>query len=129
MSNTFGYQPSLDDPDLRPPPDTRIRCAACHTVLLDPPIGMTAGLCPGLSCLQLGVVTPARLHDYMKMVAMVSAGLMVFEPEVETGITWLRQLPPKAPPKPTPIVMDSGEPRYVDWRPDLIIGGGDDGQQ
>ena len=125
MSNTFGYQPSLDDAGLRPP-DTRIKCAACHTVLLDPPIGMTAGLCPGLSCLQLGVVTPARLHDYMKMVAMVSAGLMAFELEPETGITWLRQLPPKAPPQGTPIVLDDGSPRYVDWQPDKIIGGDDE---
>ena len=128
MSNTFGYQPEPDEVSA-PPVDTRIKCAACHTLLLDPPLGMTAGLCPDLSCLQLGVVTPARLHDYSKMVAMVSAGLMVFALEPETGITWLRQLPPKARPKPTPIVMDDGiTPRYQDWNPQ-IVGDDNDGQQ
>jgi hypothetical protein len=73
-------------------------------------------------------VTPARLHDYLKMVAMVSAGLMAFELEPETGITWLRQLPPKPPPRGVPLIQDDGSPTFRDWDNSSVIGGEGDGQ-
>jgi hypothetical protein len=41
---------------------------------------------------------------------------------------WLTQAPLKPPPQGTPLIQDDGSPTYVDWRPDLTIGG-DDGQQ
>ena len=40
----------------------------------------------------------------------------------------LRQKPLAAPPKPTPLVQDSGEPTYVDGRPDLFFKDDNDGE-
>jgi hypothetical protein len=47
---------------------------------------------------------------------------------------WLTQAPLKPPPQGTPIVLDDGSPRYVDWQPHRIVGDelpeeNDDGQQ
>jgi hypothetical protein len=35
---------------------------------------------------------------------------------------WLTQVAPKPPPQGTPIVLDDGSPRYVDWQPHRIVG-------
>ena len=122
----LGNQPKA----CQPPPmtDGTIRCAACHTPLLVPPIGATAGLCVGLSCIQVPVLTAARLRDFNTAMQMVLSGRMKAELEEGTLITWLTQVAPKPPPRGVPLIQDDGSPTYVDWRPDLTIGG-DDGQQ
>jgi hypothetical protein len=43
------------------------------------------------------------------------------------GTGWFHHMPPEAPPKPTPIVMDDGSPRYRDWDRSAIVGGEGDG--
>jgi len=55
-------------------------------------------------------------------------GLILQEQLALSDDGWLSQMPPKAPPKPTPIVMDDPDrsPRYRDWDR-AIVGGGEDG--
>jgi hypothetical protein len=98
MTNSVGEQPK----PYQPPPmtDGTIRCAACHTPLLVPPIGATAGLCPGLACIQPTAITALKLRDFNNAMQMVLSGRMKAELEEGTSITWLTQAPPKLPQQP-----------------------------
>jgi hypothetical protein len=131
---TFAEQPKPYKP---PPPhaDDTIKCVACHTVLLTPPTGKTAGLCPSMQCLVPGEVTPQRLRDYTAFMGMVLSGRMLWEYEPETFSFWFVQKLAQAP-IPRPVSYDDdGTPRYLDTasphsqtiRPGIDHGiGGDD---
>ena len=123
----LGSQPKPFRPP--PPPIDTIRCAACHTPLMMAPIGATAGLCVGLSCIQPDVITAARLRDFNAVMQMVLSGRMKAELEPETLITWLSQVKPKPPPRGVPLIQDDGSPTFRDWDPSAVIGGDEDGQQ
>jgi hypothetical protein len=134
MTNQFAEQPKPYKP---PPPhaDDTLKCVACHKVLLTPPTGKTAGLCPQMQCLAPGEATPERLRDYVNFMRLVMIGRMVFEYEPETYVYWFWQKPIEAP-RPRPVSYDDDEtPRYLDTasphgqtiRPGIDHGiGGDD---
>jgi hypothetical protein len=113
MTETFANQP----PPYRVTPlaDPTIKCAICHAPLLTAPIGKTAGLCPGLSCLQPDVLTPGRIRDFGLVGAMIVSGKMLVELEEGTGIYWLEQAPLK-PAQPRVRLQDNGKPfPNLDW--------------
>lgn len=127
MTNSVGEQPK----PYQPPPmtDGTIRCVACHTPLLVPPKGATAGLCVGLRCIQPDAITALRLRDFNNAMQMVLSGRMKAKLEPETLITWLTQVRPEPPPRGVPLIQDDGSPTFRDWDPTAIVGGDDDGQQ
>jgi hypothetical protein len=91
-----------------------VNCALCHVELLMPPLGKTAGLCPGLSCIQPAVLTRQRVRDSNLAANLILSGKMTAELEPETLVTWLTQVPLQAP-KPQPIAYDDdGFARYRD---------------
>jgi hypothetical protein len=51
--------------------------------LLVPPIGATAGLCPGLSCIQLDVITSQRLRDFNLVMGLVLSGSLPAQSMIE----------------------------------------------
>jgi hypothetical protein len=113
MTNSVGEQLQPYRPPANHPDGTK-RCAVCHTHLLMAPIGATAGLCPGLSCIQPAVLTGERLRDFNLVASMILSGRMTAELEPETLVTWLTQIPLK-PPKPQPLYYDDdGTPRFRD---------------
>jgi hypothetical protein len=103
MTNSVGKQPKPYQPPRMT--DGTIRCAACHTPLLMPPLGASAGLCVSLSCIQPDVITAGRLRDFNAVMRMVLTGRMTAELEPETLVTWLTQVPPK-PPRPAIVGYD-----------------------
>jgi hypothetical protein len=119
---------------VKSPYSNSVNCAACHVELLMPPLGKTAGLCPGLSCIQPAVLTGARLRDFNRVAGMILRGAMTAELEPETLVTWLAQVPPK-PPRPAPCIYeDNGTPRFIQpgapagvtpLPGDLVLGGSD----
>lgn len=104
MTNSVGEQPQPYRPPANHPDGTK-RCAVCHTHLMMAPIGATAGLCPGLSCIQPAVLTSQRLRDFNLVASMILSGRMSAELEPETLVTWLTQVPPK-PPRPEIVGYD-----------------------
>jgi hypothetical protein len=104
----------MKSPDKSPDRMVKIKCAACHTELMVPPEGATAGVCPGLSCLQLGVLTSERLRDFNAVAREVLTGKMVSSLEPETLITWLAQAPLKPPPPAILGYDDDGFKRFRD---------------
>ena len=51
---------------------------------MNAPLGKSAGLCPGLSCIQPDVLTSQRLRDFNLVAAMILSGRMTAELEPET---------------------------------------------
>src|SRR5258708_37718536 len=64
-----------------------------------------------------------RARDVVRVIAADVASERVVLVHDADGAAWGHPVPLKAPPKPTPIVMDNGEPRYQDWRRPIIEDG------